>query len=154
MVGERRSLRRVVGVGQPSIQPILGSETVPTTAARRLILQSSGDKPSEGVGGRGKKRRLARWSLPERISYFHTPRPPFSNPCRSLVSFFVPSSFSSDFPSFPSDLSPLASAIGLYFIFSIFYLAPTPPAPFPSIFLFLPSLLSNPPKPFLTVDNL
>lgn len=80
MVGERRSLRRVVGVGQPSIQPILGSEAVPTTVARRLILESSGDKPSDGVGGRGKKRRLARWSLPERISYFQLPDRPFPTP--------------------------------------------------------------------------
>lgn len=66
---------------------------------------------------------------------FSTPRPPFSNPCRSLVPFYVPYSFSSDFLSFPSDLSPFRS---VYRPVSFFRLSISLPLPLPS----LPSRLS------------
>lgn len=63
-----------------------------------------------------------------------------SNPCRSLVPFFVPSSFSSDFPSFPSDLSPFRSIYRSVPFFKFFIF---------SLYFFFASLLSSPRKFFI-----
>lgn len=80
---------------------------------------------------RGKEREAAErnggWldgPYQSRSHIFNSPTA-LSNPCRSLVPFFVPSSFSSDFPSFPSDLSPFRS-IYRSVLFFLFFISPLP----------------------------
>lgn len=140
MVGDRRDLRLVVGQSNP---PHDQSWTLGVSPPRSRAVSSrkghrvSGDKPREGAGGRGKKRRLARWSLPERISYFQLPDRPFPTPADRQF----PSSFLTLFllishpfhPIYPS----FAPSISLFHFFDFLSSSPSflLPPPFLSFFI-------------------
>lgn len=98
MEGIGRSPGLVVGVGRPTGWPIAHRPALPLSSAALAFRGErgrGGDKLRGEGRRRGKDRRLARWSLPERISYFQLPDRPFHQPLPIVpVPFFFPSSFS------------------------------------------------------------
>lgn len=98
MEGIGRSPGLVVGVGRPTGWPIARRPALPLSSAALAFRGErgrGGDKLRGEGRRRGKDRRLARWSLPERISYFQLPDRPFLQPLPIVpVPFFFPSSFS------------------------------------------------------------
>lgn len=114
LVGSGRSLADVVGAGRPTGRPIPCPSLPPLPVA---AVGFRGERRCRGVNlrgegrRRGKDRRLARWSLPERISYFQLPDRPFLQPLPIVGSLLL------FLPASPSSLY-------LYFLFS----PPPPPA--------------------------
>lgn len=129
MEGIGRSPGGVVGVGRPTGWPIARRPSLPLSSAALAFRGErgrGGDKLRGEGRRRGKDRRLARWSLPERISYFQLPDRPFLQPLPIVpVPFFFPSSFS------PGVVS--LSSLYLCFLFSPTPLPPRvyPPPPLP-----------------------
>lgn len=81
--GIGRSTDGVVGVGRPTGCPIPRRPALPLSFAALAFRgeRGRGGDKLRGEGRRhGKDRRLARWSLPERISYFQLPDRPFLQP--------------------------------------------------------------------------
>ena len=133
--GIGRSPGPVVGVGRPTGWPIARRPALPLSSAALAFRGErgrGGDKLRGEGRRRGKDRRLARWSLPERISYFQLPDRPFLQPLPIVpVPFFFPSSF-----------SPGVSLSSLYLCFLF-----SPPSPSSTPFPTPPAPRSFPPLP-------
>ena len=132
MEGAGRGRGGVVGAGRPTGRPIARRPLPPPPSPARTFRgerRLGGDKLREGGRRRGKDRRLARWSLPERISYFQLPDRPFLQPLPILASLlFLPSSFSPGVSLPPS--SPLCICVS-YFPATLQPPRRRPPAPSP-----------------------
>lgn len=147
MEGVGRGRGGVVGAGRPTGRPIARRPLPPPPSPAHTFRgerRLGGDKLREGGRRRGKDRRLARWSLPERISYFQLPDRPFLQPLPILASLllFLPSSFSPGVSlSVSHSFSPpfsLFSSLYLCFLFSSH-----PPPSNPLVTVLPPPLLSH-----------